>query len=66
MPIGRVVQGMEVVDSLYSTYGELPAADVPIGNPRRLYGEGNRYLDAEFPKLDRLVKITIRAATSTR
>jgi peptidyl-prolyl cis-trans isomerase A (cyclophilin A) len=60
-PIGRVVQGMEVVDSLYSGYGDIPSSEPPLGNPRRLFGESNRYLDAEFPKLDRLVKITIRA-----
>jgi cyclophilin family peptidyl-prolyl cis-trans isomerase len=60
-PIGTVVQGMEVVDSLYSGYGDIPSSEPPLGNPRRLFGESNKYLDTEFPKLDRLVKITIRA-----
>lgn len=60
-PIGRVVQGMDVVDSLYSTYGELPISDPPLGDPKRLYAETNKYLDAKYPKLDRIVKITIRA-----
>ena len=59
-PIGRVVQGMEVVDSLYAGYGEFPAAAAPVGNPKRLYGESNRYLDEVYPKLDRIVKIIIR------
>lgn len=59
-PIGRVVEGMEVVDSLYSGYGDYPGAPAPVGNPKRLYGESNRYLDEKFPKLDRIVKITIR------
>jgi cyclophilin family peptidyl-prolyl cis-trans isomerase len=59
-PIGRVIQGMEVVDSLYSGYGEIPAMPAPLGNPRRLYRESNRYLDQEFPKLDRIVAITVR------
>lgn len=62
-PIGRVVQGMEVADSLYSGYGDIPSSEPPLGNPRRLFGESNKYLDAEFPKLDRLVKITIRRPT---
>ena len=60
-PIGRVVQGMEVIDSLYAAYGEFPAAEAPLGNPKRLYGESNKYLDAKYPLLDRIVKITIRS-----
>ena len=59
-PIGRVVQGMEVADSLFANYGELPISDPPLGNPKRLYAESNRYLDEKYPKLDRIVKITIR------
>ena len=60
VPIARVVQGMEVADSLYAFYGDLPSAEAPVGNPRRLYGESNKYLDEKYPKLDRIVKITIR------
>jgi peptidyl-prolyl cis-trans isomerase A (cyclophilin A) len=60
VPIGRVVQGMEVVDSLYSYYGEFPAADEPLGNPRRLARESNKYLDEKFPNLDHVIRITIR------
>src|ERR1051325_1068722 len=59
-PIGRVISGMEVVDSLYFGYSDIPAMPEPMGHPKRLYGEGNKYLDAEFPKLSRLVRITIR------
>jgi peptidyl-prolyl cis-trans isomerase A (cyclophilin A) len=60
-PIGRVIQGMEVADSLFANYGELPISDPPLGNPKRLYAESNRYLDEKYPKLDRIVKITIRS-----
>ena len=59
-PIGRVVEGMEVADSLYSLYGEVTMAPPPIGDPARLYRESNKYMDAEYPKLDRIVRITIR------
>lgn len=59
-PIGRVTQGIETADSLYAGYGEIPAMPAPLGNPRRLYAETNRYLDKEFPKLDRIVRITLR------
>lgn len=59
-PIGRVVMGMEVADSLYGGYGEIPASPAPMGNPRRFYAESNRFLDKEYPKLDRIVSITVR------
>lgn len=61
-PIGRVVQGMEVADSLYYRYGELTMAEPPLGDVKRLSLESNRYLDAEYPRLDRILKVTIRAA----
>ncbi len=59
-PIGRVVEGMEFADSLYGGYGEIPASPAPMGNPRRFYGESNRFLDKEYPKLDRILSITVR------
>jgi peptidyl-prolyl cis-trans isomerase A (cyclophilin A) len=45
VPIGRVVEGMSVVDSLYDEYGDIPK----YHNIARL---GNRYLAANFPELD--------------
>jgi peptidyl-prolyl cis-trans isomerase A (cyclophilin A) len=59
-PIGRVTAGLEAIDSLYPGYGEMPASPAPLGNPRRLYAETNKYLDTEFPKLDRIVRISLR------
>lgn len=59
-PFGRVVKGMDVVDSLYAFYGEFPAAAAPLGDPKRLFAESNKYLDAKFPLLDRILKITVR------
>lgn len=50
-PLGRVVLGMENVDSLYAGYGEgAPGGRGP--DQDRIAAEGNRYLAAEFPKLD--------------
>jgi peptidyl-prolyl cis-trans isomerase A (cyclophilin A) len=59
-PFGRVVEGMAVVDSLYSGYGE--GAPQGMGPDQgRAQQEGNAYLRASFPRLDfvkaaRLVK----------
>ena len=50
-PFGRVVEGLSVVDSLYSGYGE--GAPSGVGPDQgRAQAEGNRYLRGAFPKLD--------------
>ncbi len=54
-PIGRVVEGMDVVDRLYSGYGEDAGGGLRLGKQQRMLEEGNKHLDAEFPKLDKLV-----------
>lgn len=51
-PVGRIVQGMEVADSIYSGYGEKPQYDL-------IATMGNRYLARMFPKLDHIVAATI-------
>jgi peptidyl-prolyl cis-trans isomerase A (cyclophilin A) len=59
-PFGRVIEGLSVVDSLYSGYGE--GAPSGMGPEQgRAQGEGNAYLKSRFPRLDfvktaRLVK----------
>lgn len=50
-PIGEVVEGMAVVDSLYANYGE-GAPDGSGPDQMRLGAEGNRYLTQNFPRLD--------------
>jgi peptidyl-prolyl cis-trans isomerase A (cyclophilin A) len=54
-PVGRVVQGMEVVDSLYSDYGE-GEPDGAGPSQDRINEEGNPYLRENFPKLDFIVQ----------
>jgi homoserine O-acetyltransferase len=58
-PLGRVVSGMNVVDSLYSGYGEKSGGGVRAGKQGALIDGGNAYADREFPKLDHLIRITI-------
>jgi peptidyl-prolyl cis-trans isomerase A (cyclophilin A) len=57
-PFGQVTSGMDVVDKIYTGYGE--------GAPRgagpeqgRLQAEGNAYLMKSFPKLDYIKTATI-------
>lgn len=57
-PVGRVVEGMDVVDSLYKGYGEgAPGGEGP--DQSRIQLEGNAYLDKEFPKLDRILRTEV-------
>ena len=51
VPFARVVEGMDVVDKLYSGYGELRPEGKDI-DPGRVEEEANEYLVPRFPKLD--------------
>ena len=57
-PFGQVTSGMEIVDKIYTGYGEGP----PRGSgpeQGRLQAEGNAYLMKSFPKLDYVKAATI-------
>ena len=57
-PFGEVVSGIEVVDKIYTGYGE--AAPKGTGPPQaRVAAEGNAYLIKSFPKMDYIKKATI-------
>ena len=57
-PFGQVSTGMNVVDQLYSEYGEgAPQGRGP--NQGRIQSEGNTYLTKEFPNLDFVRKASI-------
>ncbi len=58
-PLGRVVEGMPVVDSLYGGYGETSGGGVRAGKQGPLLNGGNAYIDREYPKLDRFIRITV-------
>jgi peptidyl-prolyl cis-trans isomerase A (cyclophilin A) len=48
-PFGEIVEGMNALDALYKGYGETP-------NQGRIEKEGEAYLAAAFPMLDRVVR----------
>ena len=57
-PFGKVISGMDVVDSLYKGYGEgAPRGNGP--NQALIKAQGNAYLVTQFPKLDYIQKATI-------
>lgn len=57
-PFGQVSSGMNVVDALYSGYGEgAPRGKGP--DQGRVQMEGNAYLAKNFPQLDYVKKATI-------
>ena len=57
-PIGKVTEGMEIVDSLYGGYGEgAPRGRGPAQH--RIQAEGNEYLKKDFPRLDYVKTATI-------
>lgn len=57
-PFGKVISGMDVVDKLYSGYGEgAPNGRGP--NQNLIQTEGNAYLTQSFPRLDHVTKATI-------
>jgi cyclophilin family peptidyl-prolyl cis-trans isomerase len=58
-PFGRVVAGMEAVDRLYAGYGEESGGGMRTGRQDRLFAESNAFLDAEHPRLDRLVRARV-------
>jgi cyclophilin family peptidyl-prolyl cis-trans isomerase len=58
-PFGRVMEGMDVLERLYSGYGEHSGGGMRAGRQQRLFEEGNRYLDQNFPQLDKLLRAVI-------
>jgi cyclophilin family peptidyl-prolyl cis-trans isomerase len=57
--LGRVVEGMSVVDSLYSGYGDAAVGGMRAGRQQRAFEEGNAHMDRDFPLFDRLIRATI-------
>ena len=53
-PFAEVVDGMEVVDKLFSGYGEAPSQ-----LQRRIQLDGNAFLDDKFPNLDGVVEVEV-------
>ena len=59
-PFGKVVEGMEVLEKLYSGYGDQPT---PLQDD--IAKQGPAFLKAKFPELDSVTKAVIVQATPT-
>jgi peptidyl-prolyl cis-trans isomerase A (cyclophilin A) len=57
---GQVVEGMDVVDKFYAAYGE-GAPDGKGPNQGLIMQKGKAYLDANFPKLDKIITAAVEA-----
>jgi len=58
VPFGKVIEGMDVIDSLHTGYGEgAPRGKGP--NQGLIHRRGNEYLRDEFPELDYLERATL-------
>ena len=58
-PFAKVVEGMDVVDALYSDYGETSGGGIRAGKQGPLFEEGHYYLDRHYPALDRIERALI-------
>jgi len=58
-PIGRVVEGMDVVDQLYAGYDEEAGGGMRGGKQDKMLEGGNAHLDEHFPLLDKLRRATM-------
>jgi peptidyl-prolyl cis-trans isomerase A (cyclophilin A) len=58
-PIGKVTEGMDLVKSLYSGYGDMAEMQGHGPSQTRLAAEGKPYLDKDFPLLDSIKSATI-------
>jgi peptidyl-prolyl cis-trans isomerase A (cyclophilin A) len=53
-PFARVVEGMDVVDKLYASYGELQSLGGGGPDAKRIEMQGEEYLERTYPRLDKI------------
>jgi peptidyl-prolyl cis-trans isomerase A (cyclophilin A) len=58
-PIGKVTEGMDIVKTLYSGYGDMAEQGGRGPSQEKVGKEGKPYLDKEFPLLDSIKTATV-------
>lgn len=59
VPFARVIKGMDIVDALYSGYGEKAGGGIRAGRQDSIFAGGNAYWKERFPHLDYIKKSKI-------
>lgn len=65
-PFGKVSSGMDIVDKIYSGYGDMPAMRGNGPDPSMIGSQGNAYLTRSFPKLDFIKTATIESGAAKK
>jgi homoserine O-acetyltransferase len=66
VPFGRVVEGMDTADTLYSDYGEAAGGGIRGGKQGTQFEGGNEFLKKNFARLDLIKTTTVIAAETER
>ncbi len=61
--LGTVVEGMDVVDRLYSGYGDNSGSGMRQGHQGPLEAGGNAFVDRTYPLLDHIIRVTVSPVT---
>lgn len=59
VPFGKIIEGLNAALALNSEYGERSGGGIRAGHQDLMFEQGNAYLDANFPRLDRLIRATV-------
>lgn len=61
--LGRVINGMDVLEKLYSGYGKNSGSGMRQGHQGPLETGGNAFMDREYPLLDHIIRVTVRTVS---
>jgi peptidyl-prolyl cis-trans isomerase A (cyclophilin A) len=62
-PFARVVEGMDVVDKLYASYGEVQSLGGGGPDPQKIEALGEEYLERTYPRLDKIIRASVTEYT---
>jgi cyclophilin family peptidyl-prolyl cis-trans isomerase len=58
-PFAKIIQGMDIADALYASYGESSGGGIRAGHQDLIFAGGSAYLKQHFPKLDYIKRAVI-------
>ena len=60
VPFGHITRGVHVALALNTEYGDNAGGGIRGGKQDPLFEGGNAFIDATYPKLDRIVSVTVK------